>query len=216
MESCAEGFALSMINAGFKVLTKSERTGEKKATTARLPASVQRGIASLYRSLGGVTNAEVFTAGRWDIACSNGFYVEFDEELHFNRYRRTTLVSPISSALPWTVDYCNFSGHLEELCHRAGVYGRKWSNRSADAMFGGSDAPGVFADKGSSRWKQRALYDAVRDAYAAHTPGVSLVRVSIHDRIGMQDMKSLSKVGQTIDPTNLRKFLQQRRVGPVG
>lgn len=34
-----------------------------------------------------------------------------------------------------------------------------------------------------SRWKQRALYDAIKDAYALYSPKVSLARVSIHDQI---------------------------------
>ena len=50
-------------------------------------------------------------------------------------------------------------------------------------MFGGADADGVFGEFGAPRWKQRALYDAMKDAAAA-TGIVRLARVSIYDEVG--------------------------------
>jgi hypothetical protein len=77
-------------------------------------------------------------------------------------------------------------------------------------MFGGSDAPGVFGDRGSSRWKQRALYDAVRDAYAWSTPGANLARISIHDEIGGLSVNWATSHGLLLDPLELREFIESR------
>lgn len=49
-------------------------------------------------------------------------------------------------------------------------------------MFGGADPDGVFGEFGAPRWKQRALYDAMKDISAA-TGSVRLARVSIYDSI---------------------------------
>lgn len=51
-------------------------------------------------------------------------------------------------------------------------------------MFGPADPPKTFDGKGSPRWKQRAFYDAIRDACALHVPGASMARISIYDVVG--------------------------------
>jgi hypothetical protein len=99
---------------------------------------------------------------------------------------------------------------MEGICLKDGKSGGRWASPSSDAMFGGSDAPGVFGDRGSSRWKQRALYDAVRDAYAWSTPGANLARISIHDEIGGLSVNWATSHGLLLDPLELREFIESR------
>ncbi|WP_394253537.1 DUF7255 family protein [Arthrobacter pityocampae] len=87
----ADTFEKALIGAGFGLATKEQRQGETRAHTRDLPTVVRTEIAGLYRGLGGVRDDADFTAGAWDLATVDGLYLEFDEELHFNRYRERTL-----------------------------------------------------------------------------------------------------------------------------
>jgi hypothetical protein len=49
-------------------------------------------------------------------------------------------------------------------------------------LFGRADPDGVFGGYGAPRWKQRALYDAMKDAAAA-VGQVRLARISIYDTV---------------------------------
>lgn len=106
----------------------------------------------------------------------------------------------------------NFSAHFREKCLRAGGYGGKWQNPSTDKMFGGSDPAKTFTNLGSSRWKQRALYDSVKDAYAIYTSGASLVRISIHDEVDGVNVGLALNKGHTLNPDGLRALIEQRTV----
>lgn len=80
-------------------------------------------------------------------------------------------------------------------------------------MFGEAAPPRVFEKSGSPRWKQRALYDAVKDAYAVHERGISLARVSLHDEIGGLGVhQALKPRGSGLDPVALRDFLAARTI----
>lgn len=154
-----------------------------RARMTDLPSSAQRELLAIYRNLGGVLHSPVLAPGDWDFAFSDGFIVELDEDLHFNRYRAATLGLPWAPMLPWTSDYQRQCIDGEEMCWRAGRLGGKWTSSSTVKMFGPGDSPGTFVSGGSPRWKQRALYDAVKDAFAAHTDKHRLARISIHDVI---------------------------------
>lgn len=117
--------------------------------------------------------------GPWDLAYRDGLLVELDEELHFHRYRLITLAKPWTASLRWTVPYRRYAVERE---HRAGTGGRRWTSPSAERMFGAPDPDGNFDAAGAPRWKQRALYDAMKDAAAAGGQ-VRLARVSIYDHV---------------------------------
>ncbi|MFE6965654.1 hypothetical protein ACFVAJ_11085 [Agromyces sp. NPDC057679] len=105
--------------------------------------------------------------------------VELDESFHFNRYRGETMHASWASELPWRQAYTDYCAAWEG---KAGTGGKRWSNDSAKRMFGGADPDGVFGAFGAPRWKQRALYDAMKDA-AAVAGAVQLSRISIYDVI---------------------------------
>jgi hypothetical protein len=52
----------------------------------------------------------------------------------------------------------------------------------AERLFGRADPDGVFGVHGAPRWKQRALYDPMKDAAAA-VGQVRLARISIYDTV---------------------------------
>src|SRR3954453_21637225 len=67
-------------------------------------------VLRLYRALGGTQPSPQLRPGAWDLVLTGGLFVELDEELHFNRYRRTTLEPAWTTDLPWRDDYlrhCN-------------------------------------------------------------------------------------------------------------
>lgn len=81
--------------------------------------------------------------------------------------------------------------------------------------FGPAAARRTFTGNGGPRWKQRALYVAVRDAIALHTEGIGLIRVSIYDKIDGVPLGRLLKPGKLVAPQQLEK-LTARRTIPTG
>lgn len=205
-------FNKSLAAAGYEVLDVAVRKGEGTARTHDLPSTVRAEIVNLYRELGGVLDIQDFKSGKWDIVCKDGLTFEVDEDLHFNEYRAATFRGSWASQLPWRESYMNFSARFREKCLGAGGYGGKWQNPSTDKMFGGSDPAKTFTNLGSSRWKQRALYDSVKDAYAIYTSGASLVRISIHDEIDGVNVGLALNKGHTLNPDGLRTLIEQRTV----
>jgi hypothetical protein len=162
------------------------------------PASVQRlrelpkdrveAIRDLYDALGGVSDRfDALRPGSWDLAFSRGLVVELDEEQHFNRYRLHTLTGAWANGMPWTADYIDYCERFEADCLRFGKGQGRWRNHSSERFFGVGAEPGNFQDVGSPRWRQRALYDAFKDA----VPGVRLARISVHDRVGDLSLDSI-------------------------
>lgn len=183
------------------------------ASTSGLPESVRAEMVDLYRALGGTAGYLDFTSGKWDFATADGLFIEFDEQLHFNRYRQVADRLTWSRRLPWSTAYLHYSSAHEDQCLKAGSYGGKWTSPSTEGMFGQAAPPGVLEGNGSPRWKQRALYDAVKDAFALHGREISLVRVSLHDEIGGLGVhQALKPRGSGLDPVALRDFLEVRAI----
>jgi hypothetical protein len=147
--------------------------------TTALPENAVAQIRDLYETLGGPLGSPALKPGSWDLSFSGGLLVELDEAFHFNRYREQTLLSDWAGALPWRLEYLEYCREWEK---HSGKGGKRWANPSATRMFGGADPDGVFGQFGASRWRQRALYDSMKDIAAAHGC-VRLSRVSIYDRI---------------------------------
>lgn len=176
----AEGFAKAVIPA---------------AQWARLPSATASEFMQLYRALGGVQSDPCFEPDDWDFAYEGNLVVELDEHAHFNRYRRFTLNFAVPERLPWTEDYIQYCDSYERRSPRHGTW---WSNKSCDEMFGppeGSNDPMATA----TRWKQRAFYDAVKDAYCL-SEGLRLVRISVYDRVNGV------KVDRGLDPSKKSKL----------
>lgn len=210
-ERRARSFMASLQNAGYSVVWKPTRAEVPWATTGTLPAAAVDMLLVIFRELGGVPAHPALAPRGWDLQADD-VLIEFDEALHFNRYRDLTLATPWSPGLPWAEPYRQLSVSMEGMCLRDGGYGGKWANASSDRMFGGSDRPGVLGALGSSRWKQRAVYDALKDAHAVHSPGVSMARVSIHDEIGGMNVNKATDKDIILEPASLRSFIEARTV----
>lgn len=135
-----------------------------------------------YRTLGGIQTEPRLAPGKWDLSFHD-LVVELDEELHFNRYRLVTLSQGWSEALPWAAGYQAFSLDHEGACVLAGSWGKRWTTASTEAQFGPAGAPKDLSGAGAPRWKQRALYDSMKDGLAARG-AVRLARLSVHDMVG--------------------------------
>jgi hypothetical protein len=164
-------------------------------------------IRDFYRELGGTLENPALRPGSWDLAFTNGLVVELDEELHFNRYRHITL----DARLPWSAEYAAYSADFENECLRAGRWGLRWTSPSTERMFGPPDPPGTFGTHGAPRWKQRALYDAMKDA----APHRGLVRLSTHDRLGATSLAAILSGGAEYDPALLAELLEKRVSSPL-
>lgn len=176
-----------------------------------LPADTRAAVEGLYRGLGGKQEPPVLRPGGWDLALVGGVVIELDEELHFNRYRSRTLATPWSTGLPWFGAYLAFCSQLEDHCLRAGVWGKRWTNESCERMFG-PPAPSGDLDSpgGAPRWKQRALYDAIKDAVTSVNVGVRLVRLSVHDELDGVSLGAVLEGRGQADPAALRALVERR------
>jgi hypothetical protein len=140
-------------------------------------------IKSVYQTLGGILPAFPLNLRDWDLVF-DGVAVEFDEYLHFNRYRSVTLKSPSYARLPgFPVDaYKRYCSKGEKLCLRNGSAGGRWSNDSCVTQFGEASPEKDLGGNGAPRWKQRAFYDFVKDL-SPLLIGVTGVRVAVWDTV---------------------------------
>lgn len=153
---------------------------------------------NVYRALGGTLDIPPSRLGSWDIEF-DGIALELDEHLHFNRYRASTLASPIYDRLQGFprqtyIEYCSL---YEEQCLRVGSYGGKWANPSCEKQFGIASESGNLNGGGAPRWKQRAFYDFLKDL-SPLVLGIRTARISIWDRLpdpmaGLRVLDALSR-----------------------
>ncbi|MFT4164673.1 MAG: hypothetical protein QM650_05480 [Microlunatus sp.] len=177
-----------------------------------LPDGVRAGVLELYRMLGGVQDEPRLTPGSWDLAYTDGLLIELDEDLHFTRYRGVALDTSWAADLPWTDVYREYVVTGER---RAGTGGRRWTSPSAERLFGPADPDGVFGEHGAPRWKQRALYDAMKDAAAA-SGVVRLARLSIYDRVAGVRLNDVLYGRAEVPMVALAEFVIQRSsIGPA-
>jgi hypothetical protein len=169
-------------------------------------------VSDAYRRLGGVQRAPLLKPVGWDLSlrgASGRIVVEFDEEQHFTRYRLSTLSAPWAEALPWAVTYrelCASKEGAAVLTHSSGGF---WASIGSITQFGEAAPHGDLAGAGSPGWKQRALYDAMRDAVAA-AGGVRLARLSVYDDLGGVTLNEVLEDGAGFDQDLLRALLDSR------
>lgn len=175
-----DGLCAILQAAGHEVITKGI-----VAALPRLDAlsdSAAAEVLAVYRKLGGQLESPALRPGAWDLTV-DGILVELDEQLHFNRYRATTLEAPTYATLsrfPLTA-YRAFSAAKEPDCLRLGSGQGRWMNTSTEAHFGPCGPRGDLSGNGSSRWKQRALYDFMKDLTQLDPDAPPLARITIWD-----------------------------------
>ena len=156
--------------------------GEKKhskLTKSQLSLSPElySEVKSMYKELGGTQEDPPLTFGPWDISTPE-FIIELDEENHFNRYRLQTLNSNIYQMINgFRLDeYMRFCTLYESGCRKHGGF---WKNNSSEKLFVKSDDNGCLDGAGSSRWRQRAFYDFLRDVTGLIME-IPVIRLSIY------------------------------------
>jgi len=134
-------------------------------------------VESMYKELGGILGEPPLTFGSWDISTPE-FILELDEENHFNRYRLQTLNSSIYQMINgFRLDeYMRFCTLYESGCRKHGGF---WKNNSSEKLFVKSDDNGCLDGAGSSRWRQRAFYDFLRDVTGL-IKEIPVIRLSIY------------------------------------
>lgn len=217
------GYRSQMVATGARAASLStllERCGYRRARTAppaprfdHLSITAQDRVRDVYFALGGSANEPVLRPGAWDLAFDDGLVVELDEELHFNRYRATTLTQPWANVLRWCEDYLDYAVACEPACLAAARWGKRWTNPPCERMFGPADPPGTFGSVGAPRWKQRALYDAIKDIACLDRSGLQLVRLATVDFIGSCRLQDLLTSGPPPKLDALRELVDRRRSG---
>src|SRR5690242_6391587 len=172
----------------------------------------QKEILRLYRELGGILDAPRLRPGPWDCVLEGGLIVELDESQHFNRYRRKTLEPEWAQKLPWSEAYTRYCTQFESACASERGWGSYWTSVATERMFGPAGPPRLLDGAGAPRWKQRALYDAIRDI-AAVSSGVRLARLAVYDVVGGVSLAEVLD-GKPVDRDALRAFIDERTATP--
>ena len=147
--------------------------------------------------------------------------VELDEQLHFNRYRAITLGALAYTSLPRfpLLAYQQFCETKESACLKSGSGQGRWMNDSTEGHFGPSEARGDLSGSGSSRWKQRALYDFMKDATQLDQQGPRLARIGIWDTLpGLAGMTVEHVIHRAPEPRfvdSLRALISERSGCPL-
>ena len=164
-------------------------------------------LEALYLSLGGIPESiERWAPGPWDLAFANGLIVELDEEQHFNRYRAATLRSRSIRSLPWTDHYLGYCAEFERRCVQKARGLGYWTSASSERFFGPSSDRGDLSEPGPARWKQRAFYDAMRDAASRRI----LARISVHDRVNDRTIESILRTDDLDDAHEIADLITSR------
>lgn len=176
-----------------------------------VPPQAQQQLHRLYRAMGGIAdNLPPYYTGGWDVTLPDGRVVELDEEQHFTCYREVSLQQKWGRELPWRQQYLEYLVRYEaEGARAAASRPGYWTSDKAVRMFGPSSPRGVWEPLGSSRSRQRALYDATKDLMALHGM-VRLARLSIWDQVGGVLMGDALKGRAQVDTKALMKLVEER------
>ncbi len=136
-----------------------------------------------------------------------GLLIQFDDELHFNRYRRITLESVFYedhigfNKMPYK-SYCRIN---EKECIKAGLSKGVWENQESFKIFGSSEEPGDLSleRNGSSGWKLRAWRDLLQDV-SGEILGFKVLRISTYDKIMING--KIHALGELLNSSNQKNF----------
>jgi len=179
---------------------------------ADMPPKARDYVMELYHALGGIDPNPRLTPGPWDYAYDTNLVVELDESAHFNRYRAKTLEPPWAQHLPWYIAYTTYATTFEDACLKERGWGGYWTSTSTERQFGAAGPKGVLNGSGSPRWKQRALYDAMRDITAFHGD-IRLVRLSVYDEVDSVTLGDSLTSKAPLNTEALHALIAERTVG---
>ncbi|SMD45101.1 hypothetical protein SAMN00777080_3743 [Aquiflexum balticum DSM 16537] len=115
----------------------------------------------------------------------NRFLFVYDDAVHFNRYRLSTLKSELYSTFsyPWVDSYKRLCRNFERECLKAGLQDRIWNGPPiASKVFGKSEEYGDLSGNGSAGWKLNAYNDVQYDLIT-RLHGFKLVRIPVYENL---------------------------------
>ncbi|MEQ8358692.1 MAG: hypothetical protein RH860_04335 [Cytophagales bacterium] len=137
----------------------------------------------------------------------NGLLIQFDDELHFNRYRRITLESEFYMNYKGfnTLSYKSYCRNYEKECIKAGLSKGIWENPESLKIFGPSEEPGDLSLErdGASGWKMRAWRDFLQDV-SGEILGFKVLRISTYDKIMLNG--KIQSLGELLNSSNKKNF----------
>lgn len=122
-------------------------------------------LQEIFEDLGGSVQLPLLEKLKFDFKIKRNLIV-WDDELHFNRYRLTTLRSELYSDFnfQFTEGVKRVCRTFEKECLKAGMQERIWNGSPfAKACFGKASEPSDFTQNGSPGWKLAAYNDAQMD-----------------------------------------------------
>ena len=122
-------------------------------------------LQEIYEDLGGQGNLPLLEKLKFDFKLKRNLII-WDDELHFNRYRSSTLRSDLYNDFnfQFTEGIKRVCRTFEKECLKAGMQERIWNGSTfAKACFGRPAEPGDFTQNGSPGWKIAAYNDAQMD-----------------------------------------------------
>ena len=178
-----------------------------------LPDEARNDLVKVFAALGGKSELKSARGpGAWDITLSDGLVIELDEQAHFNRYRVESFNCSSSSALPWRTDYLGYCASMEMACLKSASWGKYWTTTTCETMFGPSTVPKSLEGAGSARWKQRALYDSMKDLGGIYNPEIRVARLSIYDTVGNSSLDEVLKRRVSCDSDDLLCLVRDRTI----
>ncbi|NVK48219.1 MAG: hypothetical protein HWE09_00530 [Cyclobacteriaceae bacterium] len=141
-------------------------------------------LSEVFSDLGGVGSIPFFEKIKVDFKI-NRHLVLWDTEVHFNRYRLTSLRSDLYSEFNFSfVDsYKRLCRTYEKDAVKAGLQLRVWNGPPiANKLFGEGNEPGDFSGNGAPGWKLQAYNDSQIDLLT-RIHGYKLVRLCPYETL---------------------------------
>lgn len=141
-------------------------------------------LGEVFRELGGTGSPPILEKLKFDFKINRTVFL-YDDEVHFNRYRLTSIKSAIYDhfSYPWRDTYLRLCRTFEKECLKAGSQERIWNGPPlAPKVFGKSEEFGELSGNGSSGWKLNAYNDAQYDLMS-RLHGYKLIRIPMYENL---------------------------------
>ncbi|MBN3582223.1 hypothetical protein JYB64_07470 [Algoriphagus aestuarii] len=144
----------------------------------------QNWLEEIYSDLGGINTSPLLRKLKFDFKI-NRTLIQYDDELHFNRYRLISLRSEFytENNVPFLEAHKRLCRTFEKDCLKAGMQHRIWNGPPvAKHSFGESNDPGDFTGNGAVGWKLLAYNDAQMDIQT-RIHGYKLIRFNPYETL---------------------------------
>lgn len=141
-------------------------------------------INRIYKELTGTQEYAPLRVNNIQIKIDENKYLELDDQSHFNEYRLITLNSEIyNNCHLFNVEkYKKMCERYQTNCLKEAGTKDGWKTSTSEKLFLKSNTEKDLTKNGSSRWKQKAFNDFVKDVYAIENK-INLKRISVWETI---------------------------------